>query len=210
MDLFKLLKIPTDCLLCGGTVFPIASDLTTSNAQITETLAPILCRDCHCRLPLSRNTCSTCGLPVSHVTQSSSVSNINLSNTAIHSNTPIYSKSQPCGECLTNSPPYDRTISAFHYEYPINEFITQLKFSAQFQLLPLLCDYLIQKIEKGYINQKLPTVIIPIPLHPKKLIQRGFNQSNLLADRIAKSFDITVLSNIVNRTKNTQFKRTQT
>ena len=110
----------------------------------------------------------------------------------------------PCGECLKQSPPFDRTLSGFHYEAPINEFVTQLKYSAQFQLLPLLCDYLLNKIKENYLNKELPTALLPVPLHPNKQMQRGFNQSQLIAVQLAKSLNLQIVSKGIKRVKQTK------
>ena len=109
-----------------------------------------------------------------------------------------------CGECLKISPPYDRVISAFHYEPPVSDFITQLKYSAQLQLLPVLSDYLVKKIQSSYKTSNLPELIIATPLHPKKLVSRGFNQSRLIANKISKALKIRMLDKGVNRIKQTQ------
>lgn len=56
----------------------------------------------------------------------------------------------------------------------------------------------ISKILYGLIINNLPNVfkkadlIIPIPLHPKRLMERGFNQSELLCRLIAGALDINV------------------
>jgi len=183
MDLFEILKISTDCYLCGCQIVKPKNQ----SIQIKQAQAPIICTDCHQRLPISQTACVTCGLP------------LNLVST----NDEIRESSIVCGECLKNSPPYNRTVSAFHYEAPISEFITQLKFSSQFQLLPLLCDYLIDKISESYCHAELPEAIIPVPLHSKKLIQRGFNQSQLIADRIARALALQVIDKGIQRIKMT-------
>lgn len=174
LDLFKVFKIPTDCYLCG------------CQTVAAQSQAAIICTDCHQQLPLTISACKTCGLPLHLTTR-----NHNNGETAV------------CGECLKNSPPYNRTISAFHYEAPISEFITQLKFSSQFQLLPLLCDYLTEKIANSYDSFELPNAIIPVPLHSKKLLERGFNQSQLIADRIAKILNLKTISKGVKKIKMT-------
>lgn len=177
-DLFEIFNLSSDCYLCGCSV--------VSSKTEPKQRAPIICEDCHRQLPLSGSACNTCGLPLS----------LSLTN---NKNT----DQVICGECLKNSPPYNLTISGFHYEAPINEFVTQLKFSSQFQLLPVLCDYLIDKIEQHYGDSALPSAIVAVPLHSKKLIQRGFNQSQLIVDRIAKVLDLTIITKGVYRTKMT-------
>jgi ComF family protein len=78
------------------------------------------------------------------------------------------------------------------------------KFSQQLRLLPCLSDCLIQQIQSVKKNKyQLPDALIAVPLHPYRLRQRGFNQSLLLANRVAKHFNIPVLKHLVIRAKNT-------
>ncbi len=179
MSLFERLQIESDCYLCGCSV----------QTKSTNSLKyqPILCQFCHQHLPFSKICCHYCGLPLPATpTKLSRVNNT------------------PCGECLKKSPIFDRMISAFHYEPPINDFITQVKYSAQFHLLPILCDYLIKKINSHYSNQELPILIIPVPLHDKKLSLRGYNQSTLIAQRLSKALAINILNKEIKRVKQTK------
>lgn len=54
-----------------------------------------------------------------------------------------------------------------------------------------------------YLNENpLPgAVLAPVPLHRKKLRERGYNQSNLLARELAKATGIPVESNLLARTR---------
>jgi ComF family protein len=149
----------------------------------------IICDDCHQRLPHSKNTCFSCGLP--------------LADRSSHKDESASALLIPCGECLKNSPPYDKTLSAFHYETPVNDMITQLKYSAQFQCLPLLCEYLSEKIIQHYQNINLPELILPVPLHPKKRQLRGYNQSQLIASKLSKQLNIKLNHQGILRIKKT-------
>lgn len=50
--------------------------------------------------------------------------------------------------------------------------------------------------------------LLPVPLARKKLAQRGFNQSELLADIIAENGDFEVIKNAIIRSKNTKSQTT--
>ncbi len=176
-SLMSFLNVSSDCLLCGCSV---PFDQSTTNIKLAETTNVSnkkLCVACQSHLPLSGQTCFVCGLPSTHC-------------------------KIPCGECLKNSPPYDRSISAFHYQPPISDFITQYKYAGRLELLPLMADYLIHAIEQS-LKQK-PDLLIPIPLFYKKRNKRGFNQSRLIANILAKQFAIDVSSDQVVRTRETQ------
>lgn len=205
MGLFEVLRVSSDCYLCGCPIPPTAGH--SSNVAVN---APILCDYCHQHLPQSHHTCISCGLPLTIASSYNSESPHTASPHTVFPHIKSAHSVQaakeniPCGECLKQSLPYDRTLSGFHYEPPINDFITQLKYSAQFQLLPLLCDYLIDKIKQNYTNEPLPDGIIAVPLHPKKLAQRGFNQSHLIAKRMAQALNIKLISKGIQRIKHTQ------
>ncbi|MBE7177092.1 MAG: ComF family protein [Mucilaginibacter polytrichastri] len=56
-----------------------------------------------------------------------------------------------------------------------------------------------------------PDFIIPVPLHPKRLRQRGYNQSLLIAQGISEVLNVPVLENVLVRQSNTatQTKRSR-
>lgn len=145
----------------------------------------LVCEHCRFQLPVCINNCFTCGLPL-HDT---------LTGSSDH---------QTCGQCLISSPVFSRLISAFHYEAPINHFITQLKFSAQFQLLPIMVDFLVKKLIDAYQNEPFPEALVAIPLHPKKQRTRGFNQAGLIANRLSKQLNIPVIDRGIERIKLTR------
>lgn len=170
----SLLELNSDCLLCGCSV-PFNQPI--SRLRPARFSNQKICVPCHAHLPLSKQTCYVCGLPSNH-------------------------SEIPCGSCLKNSPPYDKSISAFHYQSPISDFITQYKYASKLELLPLMVDYLIIAIEKSLKQQ--PELLIPIPLYYKKRNKRGFNQSRMIAKILSKHFCIPISGSEIVRTKQTQ------
>ena len=51
-------------------------------------------------------------------------------------------------------------------------------------------------------NQK-EILIIPVPIHKKKYLKRGFNQSEIIANAIGKKFNWPIAASIIERVKNT-------
>lgn len=147
----------------------------------------LLCHFCHTRLPKLNAGCSVCAMPLA----SSDLA-------------------QVCGSCLKHTPAYSKTVSAFLYEPPINDFITQLKFNAQRHFVTLMSEYLFQAVKGSYLQQALPQVIIPVPLHSRKTRQRGFNQAQLIARYLAQQLKIPLFDKQVMRTRYTQAQSTLT
>ncbi|MBI2052617.1 MAG: ComF family protein [Candidatus Sungbacteria bacterium] len=53
--------------------------------------------------------------------------------------------------------------------------------------------------ERGNIKKISCDIIIPIPLHPRRLRERGFNQSRLIAEKIAEITGQPIIENAVRR-----------
>lgn len=167
------------CLLCEQTIEHTNSkSQDQNNKNIVPLNNRLICHHCHTRLPFLHQSCSICSMPT----------------TGNHS--------EVCGECLRKTPVFQKTVSAFHYEPPVSQMITQLKFNAQHRVVPILTDYLIQKIQQSYANETMPEAIIAVPLYAKKTKLRGFNHAQLIAKRISQKLDIPMLSH-VKRIKNT-------
>lgn len=75
-----------------------------------------------------------------------------------------------------------------------------LKYREQIHLAHAFAGKLAQRIDKT----DLPDCVIPMPLHPAKLRERGFNQSLLLAGGVARKLDVTLLRNVCQRVRDTQ------
>lgn len=102
-----------------------------------------------------------------------------------------------CGHCLRKPPHYSRTVAAFAYAFPLAELLQAYKFGEQLQLAPALAGKMTLNIEA------LPDCIVPMPLHPERLRERGFNQSLLLARELGQQLDIPVLAGACVRVRNT-------
>lgn len=109
-----------------------------------------------------------------------------------------------CGACLTNPPPFDCTYALFPYEKPIIKLIIALKFQHKLNYANVLAHCLITKINHSwYPNNPLPDVIIPVPLHPLRLRERGFNQALEIAKPVAKALRLPLDTKGLLRTKHT-------
>lgn len=106
-----------------------------------------------------------------------------------------------CGRCLSNPPAFQRTLFAYAYCGPVAELIQQFKFNEALILSQLLADMIVNRIK--ITDYPLPDVLIPLPLHPDRLKQRGFNQSLELARHVGKALKIPVNNSLLLRTRAT-------
>ncbi len=107
---------------------------------------------------------------------------------------------QLCGDCQKNPPAFDKTYVPFVHQGAIRYLINHCKFEGAYKntrlLGSLLADYLAN-------NAELPELIIPVPLHPKRYRQRGFNQTLEMAKIIAQRLSIPIDNNCCLHVKNT-------
>ena len=105
-----------------------------------------------------------------------------------------------CSVCMQHPPAAEVLRSLFIFEGVIRDVIHQLKYKRlKAMSIPLghfLAEYLIS-------NQVPADILVPVPLHPKRLRERGYNQALLLANEAGKHSNIPVLENVIRRRKNT-------
>jgi ComF family protein len=105
-----------------------------------------------------------------------------------------------CGACLANPPAFERSIAAFSYAFPIDALLQSLKYQANLALAPALADLLIARVNA---SSELPDFILPMPLHPAKLRERGFNQALEIARQVSTRAEIALLTLACRRIKDT-------
>lgn len=102
-----------------------------------------------------------------------------------------------CGECIRKTPPFATARSAVQHAGSVRDRINQLKFGGQLHWVPPLTQLL------GETLQHLPNIafdfIVPVPLHIRRLRQRGFNQAGLIAGMLGKSLQCRVRFNVLIR-----------
>ena len=101
-----------------------------------------------------------------------------------------------CDWCLLNPPEIDGIRSPFLMQGVLRELIHRFKYrnlrSAAPELGQLLADYLLTHPVPG-------RVMVPVPLHPRRLHSRGYNQAALLAKELSKLTDLPVASSLLAR-----------
>lgn len=78
-------------------------------------------------------------------------------------------------------------LAVFRYEEPVRYLIRGLKFNARYSHARLLGSLLADRV--GRLTRP-PEAIIPVPLHPSRYRERGFNQSLDIARAVARETGI--------------------
>jgi ComF family protein len=101
-----------------------------------------------------------------------------------------------CGLCIKDEHAFDFARSALLFTRTLREIIHHLKYSDRVSLAKPLGDILKECLGREPFTGDL---IIPVPLHPSRERERGFNQAELIATRLGRP----VARHLLWRQKNT-------
>ena len=139
-----------------------------------------VCAACRADLPWSKSACSKCAEYIGPISLDSE---------------------QVCAHCLQQAPLYNRTVSAFDYLMPINGLINQFKHQHNLAAGRLLTACLSQTVGQQIAQGQtiVPQLLIPVPLHRRRLRQRGFNQAQLIATGLGQLLGLRINAKICHR-----------
>ncbi|MBU1263935.1 MAG: ComF family protein [Gammaproteobacteria bacterium] len=106
---------------------------------------------------------------------------------------------QVCGACLKHSPAFDRTRAALAYAFPLDRLIPRLKYNGHLAIAPALGDCLAQAVA----SVPAPDCLIPMPLHARRIRERGFNHATEIARELAKRLDLPLDADSCQRIRDT-------
>ena len=95
---------------------------------------------------------------------------------------------QICGACLKRPPAYDRTVAAFSYSFPVDQLIPALKYHSRLAIAQVLGQHLAAAVDA----RPRPDLLIPMPLHPARIRQRGFNHATEIGRVVANALDVAL------------------
>ncbi len=95
---------------------------------------------------------------------------------------------QLCGQCLQTPPPFERVIAAYPYGYPLDQLLGRYKYQRQLAMEPALAALWLQHLPDTPVD-----ALVPMPLHWRRQVWRGFNQAARLAVHLARARQLPLL-----------------
>lgn len=138
-----------------------------------EVLCETCCRDIQ---TLPQTCCPRCALP--HVSTSTT--------------------GHFCGKCLTDPPPFEKVHGVGRHSKGLKQAIHRFKYRDNPALNASLGRLLMDLLDKC-LDSFRPELIVPVPTHPQRLKQRGYNQALELARPIAKHLQTPLAVNLLQR-----------
>lgn len=91
-----------------------------------------------------------------------------------------------CGRCSTRLPAFDASWPAFAWRGPIERLVHRFKFQRDLAAGRVLAGLMARRL--AAMAAPRPDLIVPVPLHPRRRLWRGFNQSEMLARDLGRHF----------------------
>lgn len=156
--------------------------LHTSTRPLLQQILPTVCLLCGYRTSTLRSLCGPCynDLPI-------------LSQSCRQCAQKLQGKmhASRCGYCQKHPPAFSHTFALFPYQGPVVSLITQLKFRHELSHANLLGELLAEHAMRDWYQAlPLPDVILPVPIHAKRLRERGFNQAVEIGRPLSKYLGI--------------------
>ncbi len=103
-----------------------------------------------------------------------------------------------CPSCRKAPPQIDGIRAVGYLEGPLRTAIHRFKYHS----IRLLAGPLGQLMSRYLLDNRLPVdVFVPVPLHPHRLRERGYNQAALLAQEMGKAMDLPFLEDALLRVR---------
>lgn len=125
------------------------------------------CDDCFKDLPFIQNACPKCG------------------------SKKLFNYFGVCGKCKRNNFVFKQAISTFEYVGKPLELVHRLKYNGAQYLVDHIANFMICNFATSSI---FPDLITCVPMHKTKLKIRGYNQSELIAKRVAELSQIKYIN----------------
>lgn len=109
-----------------------------------------------------------------------------------------------CLRCQQKEPRFDFAWAACLYAEPLKTFIHQFKYNQKTSLRVPFAELMISFIHTYQLDMAQFQLMIPVPLFPTRLRERGYNQSYLLAQGLAKAFAIELSAHHLIRVRHTR------
>ncbi|MBB6122587.1 ComF family protein [Sphingobium subterraneum] len=106
-----------------------------------------------------------------------------------------------CGPCIESPPAFDSARAVMAYGDVARTVAMRLKYGRRTGLARLMGKHMARLLPEG---EDAPRVIIPVPLHRWRLWSRGFNQSALIADDLARRTGLPVDKLVLVRSRPTR------
>jgi ComF family protein len=104
-----------------------------------------------------------------------------------------------CGACLAETPPFDRARAVMRYGDVGRTIAHRLKYGRRVSLARVMAAHMARLLPMDQEDM----ILMPVPLHRRRIWSRGFNQAAVIGQQISKRTGIRFEPDLLRRTVNT-------
>lgn len=108
-----------------------------------------------------------------------------------------------CFDCKNKKHFYRTGVALVSHTGAVRKSIYSIKYNNKREYVDFFVDEIVKRYRDEIMSWKCQ-VIIPVPLHKKKKIKRGYNQAEIIAKKISERLNIPFDNKILKRVKNTR------
>lgn len=140
---------------------------------------PYLCRNCVEKIhPILGARCKKCGKPVG-------------------------SEEEFCRDCSRTRHSFDRGFAPYGYHGELEASLMRFKYHERQEYAGFYVHAAFFYVGKQ-IQRRNPEVLVPVPLHPARQRQRGYNQAEVFAEKLAEEMELPMNARLIRRVKKTK------
>lgn len=117
-----------------------------------------------------------------------------------------------CANCAHRVLHFSSAVAAYRSRGIVRKLIHEFKYGHQVHLRHPVADWLVETLDDPRLQGRRFDAVIPVPLHPARKRERGFNQAELLAEALSKRANLPLrnaLERIRYTTTQTAFDRSE-
>jgi ComF family protein len=150
-----------------------------------------LCADCEAEIPVVPDPCRRCGLP-------------RHGGEGKEGEEGGEGKEDGCVRCRALELPYSRCVAPWAYEFPVTQLVQALKYEGALANARVFGTRMVaQALREQRDPWPRAALVVPMPLHPSRLVERGFNQSHEIARVVSRLLDLRLAGPGLRRIRST-------
>ena len=166
-------------------MFPAIHWLKTGASTFVDLLYPVACAHCERPVESGRTLCANCLEDASEI----------VAPYCETCSQPFYGEIDGpffCADCMDRKFAFDCAVSAYRSRGMVRELIHRFKYEGHFHLRRPLSVLLRRAMDDGRIRSRAVDALVPVPLHPRRQRERGYNQAEALCRLLGREAALPV------------------
>ena len=152
---------------------------------------PSHCAGCGRSVPGDEPLCATCGGSIEKIRPP----RCEICSQPYRGDVPTFT----CPNCHDEAFHFDCAVAVVRSSGVVREMVHRLKYGKELWLGRILAGWMKEGLDDPRLQNWKPDALVPVPLHPRKLREREFNQAEILCDELSRTCGTRIFSALERR-----------